>query len=196
MNASTLAAPVPTAAASVRTASLPLKVVVLGGRAAGQARLDAADLEDRFVDAVSDLPDPVADAPEAGLVPYGRCAVTDRVAVHLYGLPPQQRYWFMWDGVARGAMAVLVLANAGRLADCFPAVDYAQSSGLPYLVAVAGAGRYPVPQLREALSVPCQVPVLRTDVAAGAHRPRSARDLLHELVRYAVARRYSAVPAA
>lgn len=154
-----------------------LKVVVLGGgRAAGLARI-----EDRFVDLVSDV-----DSPEA-MLRYGQCAVTDRLAVHLYGMPPQQRYWFMWDALSAGAVAALVLADASRLADCFPALDYVAARGLPHLVAVSGAEGYQLGDVREALAVGAAVPVLLTT----SDRPRPAREVLHALVRYAIARRNS-----
>lgn len=178
-----------TIAGAVRPMPLPVKVVVLGGRAVGRTRLDM------FVDAVSELPH------SGSIMPYGRCAVSDRLAVHLYGMPEQQRYWFMWDSVSRGAVAALVLADARRLADCFPAIDYATGRGMPYLVAVANAEEYRVPQLREALLVPDEVPVLPTTALTDPDRPdpnqrRGARDLLHALVRHAVTRRHSTTPAA
>lgn len=168
-------------------APLPVKVVVLGGRAVGRTRVS---VEDSFVTAVSELHG------GASVLPYGRCAVTDRLSVHLYGMPAQERYWFMWDSVRRGAVAALVLADGRRLADCFGAIDYAERSGVPYLVAVANAGDHSASDVRDALSVPGEVPVLLTGGLPGPERPRAARDLLHALVRYAVTRRYSTVPAA
>lgn len=180
---SATATPSRTVAGAVRTMPLPVKIVVLGGRAAG------------FVDAVSEL------SGVGSIVPYGRCAVSDRLAVHLYGMPEQQRYWFMWDGVARGAVAALVLADAERLADCFAATDYVTGRGLPYLVAVTNADGYPVADLRAALTVPDEVPVLPAAALTDPDRPdpnqrRGARDLLHALVRHAVTRRHATTPAA
>jgi signal recognition particle receptor subunit beta len=148
-----------------------LKVVVLGGRAAGAS----------FVGLVSDV-DGCAD-----VVPYGQCAVTDRVSVHLYGMPVQQRYWFMWDSLARGAVAALVLADAARLRDSFPALDYAAARDMPHMVAVANADPYELGEVRDALSVGPEVPVLLTESGG----PRPAREVLHAVVRYAVARRNS-----
>lgn len=167
-----------TVAGAVRTMPLPVKVVVLGDGAAG------------FVDAVSEL------SGTGSIVPYGRCAVSDRLAVHLYGMPEQRRYWFMWDGVTRGAVAALVLADAQRLADCFGPIDYLTGRALPYLVAVGNADRHDVAQLREALVVPDEVPVLPATPLTDPDRPdptqrRGTRDLLHALVRHAVTRRHA-----
>ncbi|GAA3519318.1 ATP/GTP-binding protein [Actinocatenispora rupis] len=145
---------------------------MLGGRAVGSS----------FVGLVSD------GEGGAAVLPYGRCAVTDRVSVHLYGMPAQHRYWFMWDALSRGAVAALVLADAGRLRDSFAALDYAAARGLPHLVAVANADRYELGEVREALSVGPEVPVLLTE----SDRSRPAREVLHAVVRYAVARRNSA----
>ncbi|WP_207125077.1 ATP/GTP-binding protein [Actinocatenispora comari] len=162
----------------VRQASpCALKVVVLGGgRAAGLARV-----EDRFVDLVSDVDS------AGSVLRYGQCGFSDRLAVHLYGMPPQQRYWFMWDALSAGAVAALVLADASRLGDCYPALDYVAARGLPHLVAVTGAQRYQLAEVRQALAVGAEVPVLLTE----SDRPRPAREVLHALVRYAIARRNS-----
>lgn len=42
----------------------------------------------------------------------------------------------MWDDLVRGAIGAVVLADTRRLADCFAALDYFESCGLPYIVAV------------------------------------------------------------
>jgi signal recognition particle receptor subunit beta len=173
--------PAPTAPAP----GVPLKVVVAGGRAVGKTT---------FVANVSDLPAGVG----SGLVDYGRAGgriAADRsLDVHLYGMPPQNGYWFMWDSLARGAVAALVLADAERLADCFPALDYLEHRRMPFLVAVA-AGRQPVgvPDLREALAVSETTPVVLTDAA---DRRGADRRLLSMLVRHALTGRGPAVPAA
>ncbi|MGA8117058.1 MAG: ATP/GTP-binding protein [Actinocatenispora sp.] len=170
----------------------PLKVVVLGGRAVGQASLTSEEL---FVGMVSELDDEVARQAQT-IVPYGQCAVTGPVSVHVYGMPAQNRFWFMWDALSLGAVAALVLADATRLADSFPAIDYTVARGLPFLVAVTGAEHYDLTEVREALAVGAGTPVLLADRLTDPDRPRPARELLRALVRYAVARRHTAVPAA
>ncbi len=51
---------------------------------------------------------------------------------YLFGTPGQDRFWFMWDDLVRGAIGAVVLVDTRRLADCFPAVDYFKNSGLPF----------------------------------------------------------------
>ena len=35
-------------------------------------------------------------------------------------LEPEERFWFMWDELASGAVGVVIVADTRRLADCFP----------------------------------------------------------------------------
>ncbi len=97
---------------------------------------------------------------------FGRVTLDDDLVLYVFGTPGQQRFWFMWDDLARGAIGAVVLADTRRLTDCFPALDYFESCGLPYLVAVnhfEGTDRYASEDVREALSVPPHVPVLVMD---------------------------------
>ena len=50
--------------------------------------------------------------------------------------PGQDRFWFMWDELAYGALGAVVLADTRRLADCFPSIDYFEQRGTPFVVAV------------------------------------------------------------
>ena len=50
--------------------------------------------------------------------------------------PGQDRFWFLWDELALGALGAVVLADTRRLADCFPSVDYFEQRGTPFVVAV------------------------------------------------------------
>jgi len=43
----------------------------------------------------------------------------------------QQRFWFMWDDLAAGALGAVVLADTRRLADCFAVVEYCEQQRLP-----------------------------------------------------------------
>jgi signal recognition particle receptor subunit beta len=42
----------------------------------------------------------------------------------------------MWDDLVTGALGAVVLVDSRRLADCFYAVDYFESKGIPFVVAV------------------------------------------------------------
>ncbi len=97
---------------------------------------------------------------------FGRITLDQDLVLYLFGTPGQQRFWFMWDDLARGAIGGIVLADTRRLADCFPALDYFETSGLPFVVAVnhfEGSPLYEEEDVREALSVPSQIPVVICD---------------------------------
>jgi uncharacterized protein len=61
---------------------------------------------------------------------FGRITIRDDLVIYLFGTPGQQRFWFMWDELARGALGAVVLADTRRLADCFPPVDYFEQRGM------------------------------------------------------------------
>ena len=69
---------------------------------------------------------------------FGRITLDQDLVLYLFGTPGQDRFWFMWDDLVRGAIGAVVLVDTRRLADCFPAVDYFESSGLPFVVALNG----------------------------------------------------------
>ena len=58
---------------------------------------------------------------------FGRITITDDVVLYLFGTPGQQRFWFMWDELAAGALGAVVLADTRRLDDCFPSLDFFES---------------------------------------------------------------------
>ncbi|MFV0127819.1 GTP-binding protein [Streptomyces sp. HMX112] len=97
---------------------------------------------------------------------FGRITLDDDLVLYVFGTPGQQRFWFMWDDLVRGAIGAVVLADTRRLTDCFPALDYFESCGLPYVVAVnhfEGTELFEVEDVREALTVPPDVPIVIMD---------------------------------
>ncbi|WP_405497866.1 GTP-binding protein [Streptomyces sp. NBC_00096] len=97
---------------------------------------------------------------------FGRVTLDDDLVLYVYGTPGQERFWFMWDDLVRGAIGGIVLADTRRLRDCFPALDYFESCGLPYAVAVnhfEGTPSYEPDDVREALTIPAGVPVVIMD---------------------------------
>ncbi|MET3986452.1 ATP/GTP-binding protein [Streptomyces sp. PvR034] len=97
---------------------------------------------------------------------FGRVTLDDDLVLYVYGTPGQKRFWFMWDDLVRGAIGGIVLADTRRLRDCFPALDYFESCGLPYAVAVnhfEGSDSYEPEDVREALTIADSVPVVVMD---------------------------------
>ncbi|MFE9608880.1 ATP/GTP-binding protein [Streptomyces sp. NPDC006012] len=116
---------------------------------------------------------------------FGRLTLDDDLVLYLFGTPGQQRFWFMWDDLVRGAIGAVVLADTRRLKDCFPALDYFESCGVPYVVAVnhfEGSEPFDSQDVREALSVPAHVPVMIMD----ARRRISVIETLLALVAHAL----------
>jgi signal recognition particle receptor subunit beta len=114
---------------------------------------------------------------------FGRITIRDGLVLYLFGTPGQDRFWFMWDELSYGALGAVVLADTRRLADCFPAVDYFENRGLPFVVAVNcfdDGYDYTPEEIREALDLRADLPVVLCDV-----RERdSGKDVLTTLVRH------------
>ena len=121
---------------------------------------------------------------------FGRVTLDAGLILYLFGTPGQHRFWFMWDDLIQGAIGAVVLVDTRRLADSFPAVDYFENAGLPFLIAVNGFhGRFPhdAGDVQEALSVNPRVPVIRCD----ARRRASTKNALISLVQHAMATQLS-----
>jgi signal recognition particle receptor subunit beta len=115
---------------------------------------------------------------------FGRITFDDALALYLFGTPGQDRFWFLWDELADGALGAAVLADTRRLQDCFPAVDYFERRGLPFVVAVncfSGAHTYAVHDVRDALDLDPDTPVVLCD----ARERESAKEVLIALVEQA-----------
>jgi hypothetical protein len=116
---------------------------------------------------------------------FGRVTLDAGLVLYLFGTPGQQRFWFMWDDMISGAIGAVVLVDTRRLADSFPALDYFETAGLPFIVAVNGFdGDFPhvIADVREALSVSPHVPLIRCD----ARERGSTKDALTTLVEHAL----------
>ncbi|MGW4680846.1 GTP-binding protein [Micromonospora taraxaci] len=108
---------------------------------------------------------------------FGRITFGDDLVLYLFGTPGQNRFWFVWDELALGALGAVVLADTRRLADCFPSVDYFEGRGLPFIVAVncfAGARQFSLEEVQLALNLDPDVPVMLCD----ARERESSKDVL------------------
>jgi signal recognition particle receptor subunit beta len=107
---------------------------------------------------------------------FGRIALPGNLWLYLFGTPGQDRFLFMWDDLVRGAIGAIVLVDTERLEQCFPAVDYFEARGIPFIVAVNcfdGVARHQIDAVREALAVPEHVPMIYTDARSRAATKQS-----------------------
>ena len=115
---------------------------------------------------------------------FGRISLREDLALYLFGTPGQDRFWFLWDELAQGALGAIVLADTRRLADCFPAVDYFERRGVPFLVAINHfdrARRFEHEHVASALDLDPGTPVISCD----ARERASVKQVLIALVEHA-----------
>jgi signal recognition particle receptor subunit beta len=114
---------------------------------------------------------------------FGRITLRQDLVLYLFGTPGQERFWFMWDELALGALGAVVLADTRRLADCFPAIDYFERREIPFIIALNvfdGARRYSGEDVRVALDLDPVVPIVLCD----ARSRESAKEVLIALVEH------------
>jgi signal recognition particle receptor subunit beta len=102
---------------------------------------------------------------------FGRITVDEQLILYLFGTPGQDRFWFMWDELARGAVGAIVIADLRRVEDSFPAIDYFEDRGLPFVVALnqfPGLRPVSAATVREALALSPRCPVVSMNALDGA----------------------------
>ncbi|MBE1566359.1 GTP-binding protein [Nonomuraea africana] len=125
---------------------------------------------------------------------FGRVSLDRDLILYLFGTPGQHRFWFMWDDLVRGAIGAIVLVDTRRLADSFPAIDYFEEAKLPFVIGLNGWNgkfQHAENEVRDALTLPSPVPIVRTD----ARSREAVKSTLITLVEHALTVRSAYGPA-
>jgi len=173
------------------------KIVVAGGFGVGKTTLVGSVSEidplrtEALVTNESEGVDDLAAVPTKGTttvaMDFGRLTLAEDLVLYLFGTPGQRRFWFMWDDLCRGAIGAIVMVDVARLDDCFSPLDYFESKGIPFIVAVNqfdGVQQYPTEEIAAALALSPEIPIISID----ARDRDSAKGALVRVTEYALQR--------
>ncbi|GAA1546106.1 MULTISPECIES: GTP-binding protein [Streptomyces] len=116
---------------------------------------------------------------------FGRMTLDEHHVLYLFGTPGQERFWFMWDELSKGALGAVVLADTRRLQESFAALDFFERRGIEFVVAVNefdGAHRYEPEEVRAALDLPPDVPVVLCDARIASSGIKTLVTLVRRLL--------------
>ncbi|MFI9720516.1 GTP-binding protein [Streptomyces sp. NPDC052396] len=109
---------------------------------------------------------------------FGRITLNSRRVLYLFGTPGQPRFFPLWRHLTHGALGALALVDTRRLEAGFDVLGHLEDLGVPFAVAANAfpdAPRYPPEELREALDLLPDTPVVDCDAR---DRTSSARALV------------------
>lgn len=184
------------------TGLTPVKIVVAGGFGVGKTT---------FVGAISEIEPLRSEAIITGAssgvdelfedgtktettvaMDFGRVSLKHQLVLYLFGTPGQDRFHFMWNELARGAIGAVVLVDTRRIEASFSAIDFLEKRETPFVVAInAFHGRklHTIDDVRHALQLGPDLPIVYCDARVRVDVQR----VLVTLVEHALERATAAV---
>lgn len=180
------------------TVRRPAKILVVGSFGVGKTTLigsvseivplrteETMTVASRGIDDLAGLEDKTT---TTVAMDFGRLTLSSRVALYMFGMPGQRRFWDLWDGLADGAVGALVLVDTRRLEGCFEVLDQLETRKDKLLFAVAvnvfpDSRAHGTEELRQALDLLPETPIVHCDARDRA----SSVSALIALTEYALA---------
>jgi len=183
----------PQRAGALHAGSRSVKVMVAGGFGTGKTTMvgSVSDIvplttEETLTQATVGVDDLVGVADKKSTtvsLDFGRISLNEQLVLYLFGTPGQERFWFLWNGLFKGALGAVVLVDTRRLQSSFRAIEEMERLGVPFVIALnmfPDARSYPAEEVREALAIDPHTPILNCDARDRA----SSRDVLIALIRH------------
>ncbi|MDT9695749.1 ATP/GTP-binding protein [Streptomyces sp. P17] len=170
-----------------------VKVMIAGGFGTGKTTMvrSVSDIkplttEETLTQASADVDHliGVADKTETTVsLDFGKISINDTLMLYLFGTPGQERFWFLWNGLFKGALGAVVLVDTRRLASSFRAIEEMERQEVPFVIALnvfPDSKEHPIEEIRDALDISPHTPVVVCDARDRA----SSRDVLITLMRH------------
>ncbi len=174
------------------TASNALKIVIVGGFGVGKTTmvhavseirpLSTEEIMTRAGVGVDDADGVDTKTTTTVAFDFGRITLNEEMVLYLFGAPGQERFWFLWDRLFAGTLGIVVLVDTRRVSESWYAIDRLEHHGMPFVVALNdfGGPAYSTKQVRNALSLSDDVPIIECD----ARGRESSKKVLITLVNH------------
>ena len=169
-----------------------LKIVIVGGFGVGKTTMVRSvrdirtlNTEETMTQAGQDVDDLTGVREKTSTTvafDFGRISLNEQTVLYLFGAPGQERFWFLWDRLFQGTLGAVVLVDTRRLDESWYAIDRLEHHGTPFVVASNDFGdiAYPAQEVREALDLDPEVPLVSCD----ARSRESSKQVLISLVQH------------